>query len=103
MQGAGAVLVPVLGDLDRRRVRCTHGFGQVLAERAAAIVLDDPHLVIADSIDSKFAQDRKSTRLNSSHQIISYAVFSLKKNNTPLPAAHPPPPSHTPLLTPHPQ
>src|SRR5258708_24352456 len=30
-------------------------------------------------------RDRKSTRLNSSHQIISYAVFCLKKknNNTP--------------------
>src|SRR5258708_37259057 len=28
------------------------------------------------------AQDRKSTRLNSSHQIISYAVFCLKKKNT---------------------
>src|SRR5258708_18608625 len=27
------------------------------------------------------AQDRKSTRLNSSHQIISYAVFCLKKKN----------------------
>src|SRR5438552_8125833 len=26
------------------------------------------------------ATDRKSTRLNSSHQIISYAVFCLKKN-----------------------
>src|SRR5258708_11654143 len=26
--------------------------------------------------------DRKSTRLNSSHQIISYAVFCLKKRNT---------------------
>src|SRR3954465_4270329 len=26
--------------------------------------------------------DRKSTRLNSSHTIISYAVFCLKKNNT---------------------
>src|SRR5258708_21331769 len=26
-----------------------------------------------------FGQDRKSTRLNSSHQIISYAVFCLKK------------------------
>src|SRR5258708_16673228 len=26
-----------------------------------------------------FALDRKSTRLNSSHQIISYAVFCLKK------------------------
>src|SRR5258708_18048900 len=39
-------------------------------------------------------QDRKSTRLNSSHQIISYAVFCLKKkkhnvsapNATPYPA-----------------
>src|SRR5438552_9045299 len=28
------------------------------------------------------APDRKSTRLNSSHQIISYAVFCLKKKNT---------------------
>src|SRR5258708_13225338 len=27
--------------------------------------------------------DRKSTRLNSSHQIISYAVFSLKKKKKP--------------------
>src|SRR5947208_10984418 len=27
------------------------------------------------------AEDRKSTRLNSSHQIISYAVFCLKKKN----------------------
>src|SRR5258708_24883314 len=27
------------------------------------------------------ARDRKSTRLNSSHQIISYAVFCLKKKN----------------------
>src|SRR5207244_12122852 len=27
----------------------------------------------------RFQQDRKSTRLNSSHQIISYAVFCLKK------------------------
>src|SRR5258708_21836947 len=26
-----------------------------------------------------FGEDRKSTRLNSSHQIISYAVFCLKK------------------------
>src|SRR5260364_260840 len=28
-----------------------------------------------------FNLDRKSTRLNSSHQIISYAVFCLKKKN----------------------
>src|SRR5258708_27470814 len=29
----------------------------------------------------KSTPDRKSTRLNSSHQIISYAVFCLKKKN----------------------
>src|SRR5258708_8540199 len=28
------------------------------------------------------SRDRKSTRLNSSHQIISYAVFCLKKKKT---------------------
>src|SRR5207244_9708299 len=31
--------------------------------------------------DSGGSLDRKSTRLNSSHQIISYAVFCLKKKN----------------------
>src|SRR5438552_8529836 len=31
--------------------------------------------------DAASCQDRKSTRLNSSHQIISYAVFCLKKKN----------------------
>src|SRR5258708_17236455 len=30
---------------------------------------------------NKNGPDRKSTRLNSSHQIISYAVFCLKKKN----------------------
>src|SRR5258708_26786166 len=29
--------------------------------------------------DIQYSRDRKSTRLNSSHQIISYAVFCLKK------------------------
>src|SRR2546429_1210428 len=36
-----------------------------------------------------FARDRKSTRLNSSHGYISYAVFRLKKHPPP---ARPPPP-----------
>src|SRR5437762_7653104 len=31
--------------------------------------------------DSSSALDRKSTRLNSSHRCISYAVFCLKKNS----------------------
>src|SRR5260221_6466088 len=33
-------------------------------------------------------QDRKSTRLNSSHTVISYAVFCLKKQKTPTPASY---------------
>src|SRR5438552_14863727 len=37
--------------------------------------------------------DRKSTRLNSSHQIISYAVFCLKKKKKSIP------PSTEPLIT----
>src|SRR2546430_13580907 len=35
--------------------------------------------------ESKFDKDRKSTRLNSSHSQISYAVFCLKKKNHHLP------------------
>ena len=38
-------------------------------------------------IEHSFALDRKSTRLNSSHKPISYAVFCLHKK-------HPPPPPH---------
>src|SRR5256885_4095662 len=38
----------------------------------------DPRVHVADDrLDA--AQDRKSTRLNSSHLVISYAVFCLKK------------------------
>src|SRR5256885_9657979 len=38
--------------------------------------------ILADGINlglTKMAEDRKSTRLNSSHLVISYAVFCLKK------------------------
>src|SRR5439155_20041199 len=40
---------------------------------------------VSESKDFHFGRkqrDRKSTRLNSSHVAISYAVFCLKKNNT---------------------
>src|SRR5258708_10867387 len=47
-------------DLERHRAHCLNP--------AAAVALE-----VVDE------QDRKSTRLNSSHQIISYAVFCLKK------------------------
>src|SRR5258708_11521325 len=42
-------------------------------------------LMTADENASFLAvKDRKSTRLNSSHQIISYAVFCLKKKKKPI-------------------
>src|SRR5690606_41474134 len=38
-------------------------------------------LVLARSVVGQLVQDRKSTRLNSSHVKISYAVFCLRKKN----------------------
>src|SRR5690606_39767722 len=38
--------------------------------------------VTCDTTDAKITEDRKSTRLNSSHVKISYAVFCLKKKKT---------------------
>src|SRR3712207_7154482 len=43
--------------------------------------LDDA--LLAQGVELRFAEDRKSTRLNSSHANISYAVFCLK-TNTPI-------------------
>src|SRR5699024_11767271 len=39
-------------------------------------------LEASDALDNELAEDRKSTRLNSSHVSISYAVFCLKKKKT---------------------
>src|SRR3712207_8213306 len=45
-----------------------------------------PHIVAAVT---RRDRDRKSTRLNSSHANISYAVFCLKKKNLPMSAVSP--------------
>src|SRR5947207_9895898 len=41
------------------------------------------HCVLVRVKERRSTQDRKSTRLNSSHTVISYAVFCLKKKNIP--------------------
>src|SRR2546426_10831256 len=41
-----------------------------------------PHPTM-EAATAELVRDRKSTRLNSSHLVISYAVFCLKKKNTP--------------------
>src|SRR5438552_14877601 len=56
--------LPIYAREDAAVIRCEH--------EHRAHVLDDQRA------------DRKSTRLNSSHQIISYAVFCLKKKNVTL-------------------
>src|SRR5258708_11429819 len=45
-----------------------------------AIQRELEHALVVDNLSHSRA-DRKSTRLNSSHQIISYAVFCLKKKH----------------------
>src|SRR5258708_38233683 len=50
------------------------------ASRRPALVLVSCAIYIDDT-QKQTNIDRKSTRLNSSHQIISYAVFCLKKKN----------------------
>src|SRR5437870_6723420 len=58
--------------LGRRRVGLAHP--QVLLDGAVEEV----------GVLAHHGEDRKSTRLNSSHVAISYAVFCLKKKNTKL-------------------
>src|SRR5688572_8430943 len=58
----------------------THGFGSRRVEHAAAVV---KQVLLAATVSlhpqHTALRDRKSTRLNSSHSQISYAVFCLKK------------------------
>src|SRR5256885_13165341 len=49
-----------------------------VAHAAGCKLPDGP---VADRVTAT-GEDRKSTRLNSSHLVISYAVFCLKKKNT---------------------
>src|SRR5437867_10701866 len=45
------------------------------------IVKDSPGFLVNRILMPYLIEDRKSTRLNSSHRTISYAVFCLKKKN----------------------
>src|SRR2546430_8672002 len=62
----------------------TELLGEVLASGALPDLRENPLVHLCPSPD--LGQDRKSTRLNSSHSQISYAVFCLKKKK---PAAFP--------------
>src|SRR3712207_8488178 len=71
-QGAIAVQLVHVRVLRGGRDRADGAGGEAGGARAAG----------AEPRDGGARQDRKSTRLNSSHANISYAVFCLKKKNT---------------------
>src|SRR5438034_8172407 len=77
--GVGRVDVDLGADV---HVQLRPGEGQLrlrrLELRARAIAVDR-RLPPAQPRLGQLARDRKSTRLNSSHTVISYAVFCLKK------------------------
>src|SRR5438552_18615048 len=54
------------------------GLGDAAARSVRRLAVED----LGDRAEPVLVEDRKSTRLNSSHQIISYAVFCLKKKKT---------------------
>src|SRR5258708_21542998 len=71
------------------RLWCPFLLANLLARRGSCerVDADVIFLVGTADLDGKGFRgtDRKSTRLNSSHQIISYAVFCLKKKNNTAP------------------
>src|SRR5436190_10137406 len=56
---------------------CIRGVARIVLEEARR----GPVIVVLSAFQGVTNQDRKSTRLNSSHTVISYAVFCLKKKN----------------------
>src|SRR2546429_2648859 len=64
---------------------------RLLARRDVRVLGEEQRLVAAllgEPRQVRGREDRKSTRLNSSHGYISYAVFCLKKKNRRLPRTH---------------
>src|SRR5690606_41762632 len=70
------VALPIFLAVAARPGRTPTRHGPHAASRRPTAASPQPHAA------SRRPQDRKSTRLNSSHVKISYAVFCLKKKNT---------------------
>ena len=73
-------LVTTLADLYKLEREDIEGLER-MAEKSASNVMDQLEGSRSMPLSTFIAADRKSTRLNSSHALISYAVFCLKKKN----------------------
>src|SRR6266436_10399413 len=60
-------------------VETANGFGRSRLDSKTPGMIDVPHFLGKCPVTIHEDRDRKSTRLNSSHGYISYAVFCLKK------------------------
>src|SRR2546430_11833251 len=65
------------------RAPVRHSAARFLGNRHHAIHVGEFLARVNLAHGARFTRDRKSTRLNSSHSQISYAVFCLKKKNRP--------------------
>src|SRR5256885_8454474 len=79
-QRAATRLAPMMALLDTWAL--TSQMRQFLSPGQPGGALLGSHQEAALTAASEAIIDRKSTRLNSSHLVISYAVFCLKKKNT---------------------
>src|SRR3712207_7584751 len=67
--------------------RRAHVRAQRFVGRTLDVLVEGPSRTDASRLRGRSRQDRKSTRLNSSHANISYAVFCLKKKRTRAPGS----------------
>src|SRR5690349_22541049 len=63
----------------RRRLRCQHRVTRHRRRQFHRVGRERTGVAVVRALQHHTAEDRKSTRLNSSHVEISYAVFCLKK------------------------
>src|SRR5690625_5757039 len=75
----GYSMVPIAGDEITEAISNEYILDFKVAEQAKQKIVMNNQAEVKDILG--FEQDRKSTRLNSSHVAISYAVFCLKKKN----------------------
>src|SRR5256885_3300146 len=78
----GGVSIALLRRPRTSAARLQHGFDSVVDAARLNPAVDLQPIRPDTRPPRRGQEDRKSTRLNSSHLVISYAVFCLKKKNT---------------------
>src|SRR5690554_7144990 len=78
LRGLTRVAISVM-ELWKQQARVSSNSGSIKGSSPWMLMTTSKVFLVSASIKSRASTDRKSTRLNSSHVRISYAVFCLKK------------------------